>query len=37
MDIEKDTLTTKELDTKLDFQVNTRLLDKYVNELAMFG
>jgi proliferating cell nuclear antigen len=37
MDIEKDTLTTKDLDTKLDFQMNTRLLDKYVNELAMFG
>ena len=37
MDIEKDTLSTKDLDTKLDFQMNTKLLEKYVSELAMFG
>jgi len=37
MDIEKDTLTTKELDTKLDFQIKTKLLEKYVTELATFG
>ena len=37
MDIEKDTLTTKELDTKLDFQIKTKLLEKYVTELTTFG
>jgi DNA polymerase III sliding clamp (beta) subunit (PCNA family) len=34
MDIERDILSTKDLDTKLDFQVNTKVLEKYVTELA---
>ena len=37
MDIERDILSTKDLDTKLDFQVNTKVLEKYVTELALFG
>lgn len=37
MDIERDILSTKDLDTKLDFQLGTKVLEKYVTELAMFG
>jgi proliferating cell nuclear antigen PCNA len=37
MDIEKDTLTTNELDTKLDFQMKTKILEKYLTELSSFG
>jgi proliferating cell nuclear antigen PCNA len=37
MNIDKDTLTPSEIDTKLDFQMNTKTLEKYVNELAQFG
>jgi hypothetical protein len=37
MDIEKDTLTSTMPDTKLDFVMKTKTLDRYMNELATFG
>ena len=37
MDIEQDVLSTNKNDTKLDFVMKTKVLDKYINELAMFG
>jgi len=37
MDIEKDILSPAMPDTKLDFVMKTKILDKYMNELAIFG
>jgi proliferating cell nuclear antigen PCNA len=37
MDIEKDILSPQMPDTKLDFVMKTKTLDKYMNELAIFG
>ena len=37
MDIEKDVLNPTEKETNLDFVIKTKLLDKYINELGMFG
>ena len=37
MDIEKDVLAPAMPDTKLDFVMKTKVLDKYMNELAIFG
>ena len=37
MDIEKDVLSPAMPDTKLDFVMKTKILDKYINELAIFG
>ena len=37
IDIEKDGLTTTVKDTKLDFVMKTKVLDKYINELSLFG
>jgi len=37
MDIEKDVLSPAMPDTKLDFVMKTKTLDKYMNELAIFG
>jgi proliferating cell nuclear antigen len=37
MDIEKDVLSPAMPDTKLDFVMKTKILDKYMNELAIFG
>ena len=37
MDIEREILKAKDIDTKLDFMINTKKLDKYINELILFG
>jgi hypothetical protein len=37
MDIERDILATKDADTNLDFTIRTKLLEKYVGELSLFG
>ena len=37
MDIEKDVLSPAMPDTKLDIVMKTKILDKYMNELAIFG
>ena len=37
MDIERDILATKDTDTNLDFTIKTKLLEKYVSELSLFG
>jgi proliferating cell nuclear antigen PCNA len=37
MDIEKDVLAPKTIDTNLDFIIKTKLLEKYISELSQFG
>ena len=37
MDIEKDVLSPAMPDTKIDFVMKTKIFDKYINELAIFG
>lgn len=37
IDIEKDVLSPAMPDTKIDFIMKTKMLDKYMNELAIFG
>ena len=37
IDIEREIMSPTIKDTKLDFTIKTKILDKYINELAMFG
>ena len=37
IDIDKDILSTQELDCNLEFSMNTKKFEKYINELSLFG